>query len=130
MPAPKWLARANRRVTNRILGPLAWHLPGFGVVIHRGRVTGAEHRTPVNVFRRPGGVTVALTYGSDSQWVRNVVAAGGCELVTGGRAQTLTTPVVVRDESRRGVPFLVRLPLALLGVSEFLELSSTGGTDR
>ena len=123
MPAPKWLARANRRVTNRILGPLASHLPGFGIVVHRGRVTGAEHRTPVNVFGRSGGFIVALTYGSDSEWVRNVIAAGGCELVSRGTTMRLTSPRVIRDETRRGVPFLVRVPLRLLSVSEFLELS-------
>ena len=37
MPAPRWLARFNLVVTNRLLGPLARHLPGMGVVLHIGR---------------------------------------------------------------------------------------------
>src|SRR5919107_658451 len=69
---PKGLARFNRRVTNRVLGPLAQRLPGFGIVIHVGRRSGAVRRTPVNVFHRGDRYVIALTYGADSQWVRNV----------------------------------------------------------
>src|SRR5438067_9458209 len=65
MPAPRWLARVNRRVTNRLLAPLATHLPGFGVVVHTGRKTRQRYRTPVNVFRRADRYVIALTYGRD-----------------------------------------------------------------
>ena len=72
MPLPRSVARFNRHATNRVLGPLAHFLPHFGVVIHRGRRSGREYRTPVNVFRRRGELLVALTYGPESDWVRNV----------------------------------------------------------
>jgi hypothetical protein len=36
MPAPRWLARFNLHVTNRIVGPLASLLPGMRVVVHVG----------------------------------------------------------------------------------------------
>ncbi len=68
IPLPRSVARFNRRVTNRVLGPLAPRLPGFGVVVHRGRRSGRAYRTPVNVFARPGGVVVALAYGPNSDW--------------------------------------------------------------
>ena len=55
MAAPQWLARFNKHVTNRITGPLAPNLPGFGVVIHPGRKSQRTYRTPVNVFPRAGG---------------------------------------------------------------------------
>src|SRR5437588_761035 len=108
MPAPHWLARFNKRVTNHLTLPLAWRLPGFGVVVHRGRTTQRPYRTPVNVFRRRGGFVVALTYGADSQWVRNVLAAGGCTLVTCGRIWRLTQPRVIHDPEHRVVPAPVR----------------------
>jgi deazaflavin-dependent oxidoreductase (nitroreductase family) len=76
MPIPRWVARANRLVTNRLARPLAMRAPGFGVVVHVGRKSGRVYRTPVNVFPAPDGYTVALTYGADAEWVRNVVAAG------------------------------------------------------
>ena len=37
-------------------------MPGFGVVVHRGRRSGREFHTPVNVFPRHDGVRIALTY--------------------------------------------------------------------
>ncbi len=68
MPAPRWLARFNLYVTNRILGPLASRLPGMGVVLHVGRKTGRLYRTPVLIFRRGDRLIIALTYGRQSQW--------------------------------------------------------------
>jgi deazaflavin-dependent oxidoreductase (nitroreductase family) len=123
MPAPRWVARFNKLATNRVTLPLAPHLPGFGVVEHVGRTSGKHYRTPVNVFPRAGGFVIALTYGSDSQWVRNVLARGGCALTTRGRRWQLTEPRLYRDEQRHAVPAPVRLILRLLCVTEFLDLS-------
>jgi deazaflavin-dependent oxidoreductase (nitroreductase family) len=120
MPLPKRLARFNLRVTNRVLGPLAERLPGFGIVIHRGRRSGREYRTPVNVFRRGDRYVIALTYGADSQWVRNVLAAGELDVETRGRRVHLTEPRLVHDERRRLVPAPVRVPLRTANVSDFL----------
>jgi len=122
MPIPMAVARFNRSVTNRLIGPFAGHLPGFGILIHRGRSSGREYRTPINVFRRRGGFAIALTYGPESQWVKNVLAAGDCRIVTGGREHTLTNPRLIRDPSRRGVPPLVRAVLGLADVEYFLLL--------
>jgi deazaflavin-dependent oxidoreductase (nitroreductase family) len=118
----KRLARFNRRVTNRITGPVAKWLPGFGVITHTGRRSTRRYRTPVNVFAAPGGYVVALTYGPDSDWVKNVLAAGGCELERRGRTEHLTTPRLFHDESRGEVPPTVRPILGLLDVADFLRL--------
>src|SRR4051812_49595068 len=75
MPLPKRLARFNLHVTNRVLGPFARRLPGFAVVAHVGRRSGRVRHTPVNLFRDGDRYVIALTYGADSQWVRNVLAA-------------------------------------------------------
>ena len=126
MPAPRWLARFNLRVTNRILGPLALHMPGMGVIVHVGRKTGRVHRTPVLIFRQGSRVVVALTYGRDSEWVRNVSARNGCVLETQGQSLILDTPYLYRDEQRHAMPGLVRFILGLLNVSDFLELTVAG----
>jgi hypothetical protein len=86
---PKWVAGFNLVVTNRITGPFATWLPGFGVVTHIGRKSGRRFRTPVNVFHTPEGFVIALTYGPESQWVQNVLAAGGAELETRHHRTTL-----------------------------------------
>lgn len=122
MVLPKRLARVNRIVTNRVLGVLTPHLPFFGTIIHNGRRSGRTYRTPVNIFRRPEGYVIALTYGPDTDWVRNVFAAGGCEVVTRGRTIKLTQPRIVQDEKRSAMPPLVRLIIGLVDVTEFLYL--------
>ena len=122
MPLPRRLARFNLLVTNRVLGPFAARLPGFAVLEHAGRRSGRTHRTPVNLFRSDGRYVVALTYGRESQWVRNVLAAGGCDVVTRGRRLHLGDPEVVRDPGRRLVPAPVRPALAALGVEHFMVL--------
>jgi deazaflavin-dependent oxidoreductase (nitroreductase family) len=123
MPAPRWLARANKRLTNRLLGPLARYLPGFGVVVHRGRKSQRHYRTPVNVFVRGNRYVFALTYGPQSDWVRNVLAQGGCTLETRGRTLQLTRPRLFHDAQRHSVPPFVRLILGAAGVYDFLELA-------
>jgi deazaflavin-dependent oxidoreductase (nitroreductase family) len=122
MVAPRAIAKFNRHVTNRVLGPLVPHLPGFGFVEHKGRRSGRSYRTPVNMFRTDGGYAVALTYGPGSDWVRNVVAAGGCDAVIGGKTVHLTDPQVVHDPARSRVPRGVRPMLTMMGVKDFLTL--------
>lgn len=77
------------------------------------------YATPVNVFRRPGGFIVALTYGR-ADWARNVLAAGEAELRTRGRTHHLQNPRTVIDPARAGLPAFVRATLGLLHVDEFL----------
>jgi deazaflavin-dependent oxidoreductase (nitroreductase family) len=126
MPLPKRLARFNRHVTNRVLGPAAGRLPGFAVVVHVGRRSGHVYRTPVNLFRDGDRYVIALTYGSDSQWVRNVLAAGAADVETRGRRLHLVGPEVVHDARRSLVPEAVRPILALVRVSDFMLLRRAG----
>jgi deazaflavin-dependent oxidoreductase (nitroreductase family) len=118
------ISRFNKRVTNRLTGPLAPRLPGFGLVIHTGRRSGTRYETPVNVFTRDDGFVIALTYGVQSDWVQNVIAAGGCELVTRGRRRRLERPEIVHDERRDLAPPVVRHVLRLIGAADFLRLRS------
>jgi deazaflavin-dependent oxidoreductase (nitroreductase family) len=120
MPLPKGLARFNLRVTNRVLGPFAARLPGFGIVEHVGRRSGTVRHTPVNLFWRGDRYVIALTYGRDSQWVRNVLTAGELTVQTRGRRLRLTEPEIVHDERRALVPPPVRLVLGLVDVTDFL----------
>ena len=122
MPLSRKVARFNERVTNRLTRPFARHAPGFGVVVHTGRTSGRVYRTPVNVFERDGRFVVALTYGREAEWVKNVLAAGGCELVTRGRVHRLTDPEIVHDDDLEQVPPVVRPALRRIGAADFLQL--------
>lgn len=119
MVLPKELARFNRVVTNRVLGTVAGKVPGFGHVHHKGRRSGRSYRTPVNVFRTDDSYVIPLTYGRDTDWLKNVLAAGGCELETNGQRLQLTDPRIVHDEAREAVPPIVAQLLGLVGVTDF-----------
>jgi len=122
MPLPKALARFNKRVTNRITPRVAGWAPGFAIIEHVGRKSGRTYRTPVNAFREGDTLTFALTYGPESEWVRNVLAASGCRARMRRATLTLTEPRLVHDEERRRVPALVRLALRTMKVDYFLEV--------
>ncbi|HEV2712591.1 MAG TPA: nitroreductase family deazaflavin-dependent oxidoreductase [Gaiellaceae bacterium] len=119
------MARFNRLITNRLTRPFARRLPGFGVVEHRGRHSGRLYETPVSVFGASDGYLIALTYGAEAEWVQNVLAAGGCRLVTRGRRHELVAPTIVHEKSCRLVPPLVRPILRLLRVTDFLRLKAS-----
>ena len=119
----RWAAAFNLAVTNRITSLFAARLPGFGILTHLGRKSGRAYRTPVNVFRAPEGFLIALTYGRDSEWVRNVVAAGRCELETRGVRYQLSAPTIVHDPTRRRFPLFARIVLGIIGANDFMQLS-------
>jgi len=122
MPFPRALARLNKAGLNRLTRHTAPLTPGMGVVVHTGRRSGRRYETPVNVFRTADGYQFALTYGPGCDWVRNVLAAGGCELKTRGRAVRLTEPRVFRDQTRAGIRPLERQALRVMGVADFLSM--------
>jgi deazaflavin-dependent oxidoreductase (nitroreductase family) len=120
----RWVAAFNLAVTNRITSGFAGRLPGFGIITHVGRRSGRSYRTPVNVFRASDGFLIALTYGRDSEWVKNVLSAGGCRLETRGVLYQLSAPTIVHDPTRRRFPVFVRLILGIIGANDFLELTT------
>ena len=122
MPIPRAVRRWNKAGLNRVTRHVAPWMPGFGVVVHRGRRSGRRYETPVNVFPAADGYLLALTYGRDTDWVQNVLAAGGCELRTRGRTVRLDSPRLYHDETRRGIRPFERQILGAIGVADFLSL--------
>jgi len=111
------------RYVDPVLRPLARRLPAFGVVIHRGRKSGRVYETPVNVFREGEAYLFFLTYGSDAQWVKNILAAGSCSLETRGRVVQLVDPELVTDPELRPAPQPARfIERRLAGVTQYLRM--------
>jgi deazaflavin-dependent oxidoreductase (nitroreductase family) len=131
VPLPSWLARFNKTATNRVLGgPAGWVPPG-AVVVHRGRRTGREYRTPVLAFPVADGLVIALTYGRRVDWLANVLAAGECQVVRRGRAHLLVEPIVLTGPSAlTGVPGWVRAALQAFDVTESLRLRYPSARSR
>jgi deazaflavin-dependent oxidoreductase (nitroreductase family) len=119
------LARFNRLLPNRVIRTFAGRLPPLAVVVHRGRRSGRSYRTPVAAFRLDDGYLVALWYGAERDWVRNVLAAGSCTLERGGRQAALTAPRLLgRDDALALAPPRLRAVLRPLGVARFLRLQA------
>ena len=115
------MARFNRAVLNPIAVPIARLVPGMGIVTHVGRSSHRVYRTPVLVFRTKDGYRIALTYGRDSEWVKNALAHGAVRLTTVRKEHELSDPVIVTDPHRQHVPAPERLVLRLLRVSDFID---------
>jgi len=121
---------AVTRYVDPLLRPLAGSLPAFGVVTHRGRTSGREYRTPVNVFRRGERYLFFLTYGSDVDWVKNIRAAGRCLLRTRGRDVELIEPELVADpELTLAPPFVRFVEKRLAGVTEVLRMRRAASSE-
>lgn len=123
MPAPRWVAQANKFGLNKLTRFIAPWAPGWAVVIHRGRKSGRTFRTPLWAFRREHGYVIALTYGPQADWVRNVLAAGGCELESRRHTHRLTAPEVYTDDKATDMPAFIRFMLRrVIKAPEFLSL--------
>lgn len=123
MPLPQDLARFNRYVTNPIARRVAGWAPWFGIITHVGRYSGRVYRTPINIFPVEGGFVIALTYGPDVDWRRNIFAAGECTLRYRRRDIRLVEPrFITTEEGMRHMPALVKAVLRRIGATEFIRL--------
>lgn len=117
---------AVKRYVNPITRPLAKRLPSFAILTHRGRKSGRVYRTPINVFRRGTEYFFFLTYGSDVQWVKNVLAAGSCSIETRGRVVELTEPELVTDPELRPAPVHIRfVERRVAGATQYMRMRAT-----
>jgi deazaflavin-dependent oxidoreductase (nitroreductase family) len=94
MKLSRRVARFNKAINNPVQGLYAWILPPWAVILHRGRRSGRPYRAPVLAFRRDRTLIVALLYGEESDWLRNLKNGGG-RVVRMGRTYELSAPRVV-----------------------------------
>lgn len=124
MAFPRWVARVNRRVTNRVLARLAGKVPNLAILRHQGRTSGKTYQTLIMAFPLGGTMVIALTYGPDVDWLKNVIAADGCIVTTGDREWVLRSPRVVRGADLPGtLPVPFQMFLRVLRVDTYVLLS-------
>jgi deazaflavin-dependent oxidoreductase (nitroreductase family) len=115
-----------QRYVNPVVRPVARRLPSFGVLTYRGRKTGRTYRTPINAFRRGDTYFFFLTYGSDVEWVKNVLVAGSCSIETRGRVVELMEPELITDPELRPAPPHVRfVERRIAGVNQYLRMQAS-----
>lgn len=115
---------ANQRALKR-----AGHAGARPVALlrHTGRRSGRAHETPVAAWLTGEVILVSLTFGNQTDWVRNVVAAGRCSIRLDGRDYDATHPEFLTREQARALcaPVTSRMERAsfrLLGIRQFMRL--------
>jgi deazaflavin-dependent oxidoreductase (nitroreductase family) len=132
--------RRRRRMfgpLTRVLNPLIQRVAGgartpvFSLVYHQGRRSGRTFATPVGLGSSGAAFLIPLTFGNDSDWCRNVLAAGKCSVKWRGRTYTALEPAVLQDVAVRLELALAfgpfqRLAFKLMGTHTFLRLRVAG----
>ncbi|MFT3899572.1 MAG: nitroreductase family deazaflavin-dependent oxidoreductase [Gordonia sp. (in: high G+C Gram-positive bacteria)] len=99
MKIPYAVARFNKKVTNPIQRQWAPRLAPWAMVEHVGRKSGTRYSIPVLAWVEGKRLSIVLTYGPDTDWVKNVQAAGRFEVIRKGKKITVVGPVVVPSDS-------------------------------
>jgi deazaflavin-dependent oxidoreductase (nitroreductase family) len=119
MPMPRWWTHINKRVFN----PMELRRGSRPVLTHVGRASGTVHRTPLDAHPVDGGYVFILVYGSESDWVRNALAAGHARLTVGGEDIELTAPRLISgDEAWAAMGDGVKRPPRVLNITEYLRM--------
>jgi deazaflavin-dependent oxidoreductase (nitroreductase family) len=118
----------------KVLNPLIVRLAGrphfhmAAQLTHTGRHSGRTYVTPVGARRAGDVVLIPLTFGNESDWSRNVRAAGRCSLRLAGVDYEASAPALVSPEEagphvRAAFGRLERASMRMLGIRQFLRLS-------
>ncbi|MCG7609738.1 MULTISPECIES: nitroreductase family deazaflavin-dependent oxidoreductase [Mycobacterium] len=95
LPVMRVIAQLNKYVTNPLQRLWAPWLPYMAVIEHTGRKSGKPYRTPVMAFVDSKSLRVVLNYGEQSDWVRNIRAAGRADVLHRGKRYQLTDPRII-----------------------------------
>lgn len=121
MPLSKNIAEFNKKYTNKLVGPLVPKFVHGATLVHVGRKSGDEYRIPILAFRHEGRVVIALTYGKDVDWLKNVMSAKGGRLELEGEALVLKNPQLQEfEEPPEWMPAHIRVGLRIVNVSDYV----------
>jgi deazaflavin-dependent oxidoreductase (nitroreductase family) len=121
-----------RRFNKFIVNPLAlWlvaHRRMYYVVLrHVGRRSGRPYATPVVATFVHERAIIPMTFGPGTDWCRNVLAAGGCTLRSGGTTYRLTAPQILAASTAQPlVPPLLAWACRLAGIRTYLSCRVVG----
>lgn len=121
MPLPKLLAQVNKRTFNRLeikrgIRPTLTHV---------GRKSGKAYKVPLDAHAVTGGYIFILMYGADSDWVKNILAAGSAQLTIDGEEIDLVSPRVIDTEAARAqLPATTKAPPNFAKVTEYLQMDT------
>jgi deazaflavin-dependent oxidoreductase (nitroreductase family) len=131
--APSLIVRVVMRPLTALLNPLIRKLAGrphfrmAAQIRHVGRRSGRPYLTPAGARLSGDMIVIPLTFGNQSDWSRNVRAAGGCSIRLNGRDYDATRPEFLSLEEaqplvRSAFSPVERASFRMLGIRQFMRL--------
>ena len=132
-PRPSRFVRVVMKPMTRVLNPLIRKFAGrrhfkmAAKICHRGRRSGRGYVTPASARLSGDHFWVGLTFGANSDWCKNVRAAGECTIRWLGKDYHAVRPVVVDrsvalSEAGKAFKRSERSMMKAIGVNHFLRL--------
>jgi deazaflavin-dependent oxidoreductase (nitroreductase family) len=126
-----------KHFVNPILRNLAHSSRGpFALLRHIGRQSGKRYEIPIMVWPVSDGFIIALTYGAQVDWLRNLQAARQGTLRWHQREFAFQRPEFIGEQAALfALPAFIRFVLRRMGSHEFVKLPeaharSAGGKDQ
>lgn len=117
----------NKYVTNRVLRRFAHSSRGpFAILRHTGRRSGKEYETTFWVWPQGDDFVIALTYGPEVDWLRNLQASGNGTLFWHGKTYTISNPELIDSSvALPAFPAFIQFVMRRLGTHQFVRVQAT-----
>ena len=94
-PVLNTVRRLGRATKGLVLSSAGTAGNSVSVVHHVGRTTGQAYETPIGAVPTDDGFVIALPYGPNTDWLKNVLASGKATIVHDGASHAVDRPEVV-----------------------------------
>ncbi len=95
-PLLNGIRASNRHLLNPLMARLAGRKHSYAAAIrHTGRRSGKQYSTPVVAERFANGFVIPLPYGTEVDWLRNVLAAGQAAVSFQGKSYEVVHPEII-----------------------------------
>ena len=114
-----------KHVINPIMRNAARSAHGpFALLRHVGRRSGKKYEIPIMVWRMKDGFMIVLTYGRNTDWLRNLQAAEQGSLRWHKREYVFKRPELIDAKTAEpALPSFIRFVLRLRGQHEYVKLA-------
>ena len=134
-PAPAADSRSLMHKFTVLVGPIGRPLAGtrwfplWAILRHTGRKSGTHYVIPIVALPSADGFVIPLPFGERTQWLQNLVAAGGAGIRSKGREYTVDQPELVNLDNpvvQRAVPWVFRAAARGLGIRSWVSVRRIG----
>ena len=121
----RWTSPAGLRFAGKRWNPI------FAVIEHRGRRSGRLYAAPVAARRVEDGFVIALAFGAQVDWHRNLLAARGGIIQWRGRAYPVGAPERIEaTEGRSAFTAIQRFAVRVAGIDGFVRVPDRAPSAR